>query len=91
MENNYKMVIHYLELAHKNCRSSNESDNLKKIIKTLIFNFNKLTIKKKRRMNEKLVEIKQPKYTNPEETLKLIEQLIEKEKEKGKSNETIDN
>jgi hypothetical protein len=89
MKSNYETVIHHLELAYKNCDSSNESECLKSIIKNLILSFSKLAIKNERRVNRKLSEIRQPKYTNPKETLQLIEELIEKEK--GKSNETIDN
>ena len=85
----YETVIHHLELAHKNCVSSNESEGLKSIIKNLIVGFSKLVAKNEKRVNRRLSEIKQPKYTNPKETLQLIEELIEKEK--GKSNETIDN
>lgn len=89
MKPNYETVIYHLELAYNNCSSSNESEGLKSIIKNLILSFNKLAIKNERRVNRKLSEIRQPKYTNPKETLQLIEELIEKEK--GKSNETIDN
>jgi hypothetical protein len=89
MKHNYEAVIHYLELAHKNCMSSNESENLKSIIKNLIVGFNKLVAKNEKRVGRRLSEVRQPKYTNPKETLQLIEELIEKEK--GKSNETIDN
>jgi hypothetical protein len=91
MKHNYDAVIHYLELAHRNCGSSNESENLKKIIRSLISNFDKLIIKNKRRVDRKLSEAKTKQFTypQPEETLKLIEKLIETEK--GKSNEIIDN
>lgn len=89
MKSNYETVIQHLESAYKNCGSSSESEGLKSIIKNLIVGFNKLIIKNERRVNRRLSEVRQPKYTNPKETLQLIEELIEKEK--GKSNETIDN
>jgi hypothetical protein len=89
MKSNYETVVHHLELAYKNCASSNESEGLKIIIKNLIVGFNKLVDKNKKRVNRRLSEVRQPKYTNPKETLQLIEELIEKEK--GKLNETIDN
>lgn len=88
--NHYNTVVHHLELAYKNCGSSNESNALKNIIKNLISNFNKLTVKNKRRTDRKLSEVEtNPRFLHPEETLQLIEKLIEKEK--GKSNEIIDN
>jgi hypothetical protein len=89
MKHNYDTVVNHLELAYKNCGLSNESDALKSVIKKLINSFNKLIIKNKKRINRELSEIKSVKYTHPKETLQLIEELIEKEK--GKSNETIDN
>jgi len=89
MKSDYETVIQQLELAYKNCGSSSESEGLKSIIKNLIVSFNKLIIKNERRVNRRLSEIKHPKYNYPKETLQLIEELIEKEK--GKSNETVDN
>jgi hypothetical protein len=89
MKTNYKTVIQHLESAYKNCGSSSESESLKSIIKNLIVSFSKLVSKNEKRINRRLSETKQPKYYHPKETLQLIEELIEKEK--GKSNETIDN
>jgi hypothetical protein len=89
MKTNYNTVIQHLESAYKNCGSSSECESLKSIIKNLIVSFNKLASKNEKRINRKLSETKQPKYYHPKETLQLIEELIEKEK--GKSNETIDN
>ena len=91
MKHNYETVVNYLELAYKNCDSSNESSDLKSIISQLINGFNKLIIKNKKRNNSRLGEAKSAKYAYPVETLQILEGLIEKEREKGKSNETIDN
>jgi len=89
MKTNYETVVQHLELAYKNCGSSSESEGLKSIIKNLIVSFGKLLVKNEKRIDRRLSEAKQPKYYHPKETLQLIEELIEKEK--GKSNETIDN
>jgi len=89
MKHNYESVVSHLELAYKNCDSSNESAPLRDLIKQLINSFNKLIIKNKKRTNKKLIENKSVKFPHPIETLQLIEELIEKEK--GKSNETTDN
>lgn len=76
---NYDNVIKYLQLALKECGTSNETENLRNLIRGTISGFDKLTKKYKKLALTKL-ENKNVKYTHPEQSLKLIEEWIEKEK-----------
>lgn len=76
---NYENVVKYLDLAIKNCGSSSETDKLKFLIKNIIFEFNKLIQKNIKRSLFK-VESKSVVFTQPEETLKLIDKWIQEEK-----------
>lgn len=76
---NYDNVIKYLQLALKECGTSNETESLRSLIRGVIAGFEKITKKHKKIALSKL-ENKKIQYTHPEQTLKLIESWIEEEK-----------
>lgn len=76
--NNYENTINYLELAIKSSGNSNESQNLRNLLKVVIVGFDKL-IKKNNKIKIKQ-ESKKIFYPNPKQTVELIDTWIEEEK-----------
>jgi hypothetical protein len=77
---NYNNVIKYLQLAYKNCEQSQETQNLKVLIKNIIVSFEKLVKKNEKKTQANKNESRKLQFINPEQTLKLIDSWIEEEK-----------
>ena len=84
----YEIVIKHLREAYAHCGDSAKVEPYKKFILSLISSFVKLNDKNKKITEDRKSMVEKYKFKFPDETLKILDKLIEKEIE---NNETDDN
>lgn len=84
----YELIIKHLKEAYKHCGDSAKLEPYKKFILSLISSFIKLEEKNKKMLENRKSIVDKYKFKFPEETLKILDQLIDKEIENNETNDS---